>query len=431
MDEATARRRGPSLAARVCLVLACLAALAQTHTLVKHVRDSNTDFSVFYRTAYQLREGSGPELYAQRDEPTQFFHCIPPAGTAAFVWMPLVTPATAAAIWSLLNLVLLALAIRALNGAYAGLDRQRRLMQSAAPWAAAVLLLLASGSLQVGQLSVLFAVCWVWFLAASIRRNDGAAGLALAIPAAVKLYPLLLAVIPLLQRRWRVAVYGVLALVVLIAIIPATVYGPRFWSLTEAFFRCTVLDAKGRLSTNTDPNLTSNQAIDVVLIRYLTSNADFQAKLPWFPHADLPLRIALAGAQAFRLVVLLVTLGFSWQWLQRGKGNARPQFATFLLLALWCAALYLLLPETKSRYCVYLFPAFLPLLAAVAAAGIRGSRRRYAGLCALCFLCTALAVQLMPDAARATGLSLFAPLVLWGHCLARMSGDIRRAARLV
>jgi len=434
MGEATGSATGAfrprtrvSVPARVCLVLACLLALAQAVSLVKRVRDGNTDFSVFYRAAQKLNAGAGPELYSALDEPTGWLYCIPPSGMLFMLGMPLVSPAVAAGIWSLVNLALLALAIRALSGAYAGLDRQRRLMQSAAPWAAATLLVLASGSLQVGQLSVLFAVCWVWFLAASLRRNDGAAGLALAIPAAIKLYPLLLAIIPLLQRRWRVAGWGVLALAVLVVVIPAGVYGARFGPLTVSFVEKSILDAKGRQSFNTNPSLTSNQSVDVLLIRYLTSNPAFQAKLPWFPHADLPMRVAFAGAQAFRLVALLLTLGFSWQWLRRGRGNARPHFASFLLLALWCAALYLMLPETKSRYCVYLFPAFLPLLAAAAAAGIRGQRGRYAALCALGVLCVALAVQFMPDAARATGISLLAPLVLWGHCLTRMSGDIRRA----
>ena len=424
--EASSPRVRASGPARVCLVLACLFALAQAFSLVKRVRDSNTDFSVFYRAAQALDAGAGAELYSELDEPTGWLHCIPPSGMLFLLGMPLVSPPAAAAIWSLANLALLALAIRMLSGIYARLDRQRRLMQSAAPWAAAVLLVLASGSLQVGQFSVLFAVCWIGFLAASSRRSDCAAGLALAIPAAIKLYPLLLAIIPLLQRRWRVAVCGVLALLALVVVIPAGVYGARFGPLTVGFVQKSILDTKGRLSINTDPNLTSNQSVDVLLIRYLTSNPTFQAKLPWFPHADLPRQAALAGAQAFRVVVLLITLGFSWQWLRRGRGNARPHFASFLLLALWCAALYLMLPETKSRYCVYLFPAFLPLLAAAAAVGIRGQRGRYAALCALCVLCAVLAVQFMPDVARATGVSLLAPLILWGHCQARMSGDIRR-----
>jgi hypothetical protein len=435
MAQSAMRRGRPSIPARVCLVLACLFALAQAVSLVKRVHTGNTDFSVFYRTAEALRGGAGPELYGQRDEPTQFFHCIPPTGTAGMVWMPLFSPTVAAVIWSVLNLALLALAIRALGKVYAGLDRQRRIMQVTLPWAAAVLLTLASGSLQVGQLTVVFVVCWIWFLAASLRpalpaasfrRSDWAAGFALAIPAAIKLYPLLLAIIPLLQRRWRVAAYGVLALAALVVVVPAVAYGPRSWALTEGFFRSTILDARGRLSTNTDPNLTSNQAIDVVLIRYLTANPAFQAKMPWFPHADLSPQVAATGATAFRLVVLLVTLGSSWQWLRRGRGDERPNFGALLLLALWCAALYLLLPETKSRYCVYVFPAFLPLLAATAAAGLRGKRGRYAGLCAVCVACVLLAVQFMPDAGRATGISLLAPIVLWGHCLGRMAGDVRR-----
>jgi hypothetical protein len=64
------------------------------------------------------------------------------------------------------------------------------------------LLVLAAGSIQVGQFSLLFLTCWILALDGLARRRDFVAGVAFAPPIAIKLYPaLLLGTIGVLKFR--------------------------------------------------------------------------------------------------------------------------------------------------------------------------------------------------------------------------------------
>ena len=95
---------------------------------------------------------------------------------------------------------------------------------------------------------------------------------------------------------------------------------------------------------------------------------------------------------------------------QRGIQRFVPH-DVLMMSALWSAALYLILPETKARYAVYTFIAFLPLLeTAVNASEPANVRRR---VCAEIALCVILIGGLMPDLPKVYGVGLVGALLLW------------------
>jgi hypothetical protein len=82
-----------------------------------------------------------------------------------------------------------------------------------------------------------------------------------------------------------------------------------------------------------------------------------------------------------------------------------------MMSALWSATLYLILPETKARYAVYTFVAFLPLLErAVNASEPANVRRRAFAAIAVCVI---LIGGLMPDPPKVYGIGLIGAVVLW------------------
>ena len=100
------------------------------------------------------------------------------------------------------------------------LEHRRESFVNSFEFAAAVLLVVASGSLQTGQLSVLIVACWLLFLGASARGRPILAGSALALPAALKFYPALLVMVPLLMRARRQVVAFAVATPLLLIIPP-------------------------------------------------------------------------------------------------------------------------------------------------------------------------------------------------------------------
>jgi hypothetical protein len=227
------------------------------------------------------------------------------------------------------------------------------------------------------------------------------------VPAVVKLYPLLMFAVPAALRRRRTVLLGVLAALLLSVGVPAALYGSRWWPLTESFVRNELLDPRGRaFESFVAPSLNSH-GIDDVLFRYLSRA---------FPSgrgsaAPPPLVLALGLAHAFRAFVLAVTVVAA----RRGSmpGPNGPRRAVLLMMALWCAALYLVLPGVKARYAIYCYPALLSLLAAAAAARTRGEAGRARALTGIVVLVVALILQAMPPGLRATGLRLAGSVLLW------------------
>ena len=94
-----------------------------------------------------------------------------------------------------------------------------------------------------------------------------------------------------------------------------------------------------------------------------------------------------------------------------------------MMSALWSCTLYLMLPETKARYAVYTFIAFLPLLeVAVNANEPKAARVRAVVEIVSCVI---LIGGLMPDPPKAYGIGLIGAVLLWLGNLRLLSREVR------
>ena len=105
------------------------------------------------------------------------------------------------------------------------------------------------------------------------------------------------------------------------------------------------------------------------------------------------------------------------------EGELYPARDVMALAALWSSALYVMLPEAKSRYAVYTFVAFLPWIERMAAADwTRSTRIAYGTAMGGVVV---LVVGLLPDTPLAWGVGSVGALALWagnmGHVMSEAS----------
>ena len=164
----------------------------------------------------------------------------------------------------------------------------------------------------------------------------------------------------------------------------------------------------------------SNQSLDALLLRYLTFDVEFHPEEPVMPHLELPKQQVLQYANLGRLIILAITLVAVLRW--RIRHPTLGPHDVLLLSALWSSTLYLMLPETKARYAVYTFIAFLPLVEAAVNENEPPSVRARA-LFEVAF-CVILIGGLLPDPPKVYGLGFIGAMVLW----LRNLGLVREAA---
>ena len=418
-SPAPSLRVSPSLwNARTLFVLFALIGvnLAQCVSLVGRV-EKGTDFTVFYNTSRLLDAGAGADIYRGTDQTTGWLRTIPPFGEAVIHPFSQGDVRAAALGWSVFNLALLAATAWSLLRFTHALKGKARLFRAVWPHAILVLLALSPGSLQVGQFSVTFVACWVFALilgATRLRVGAWSAGALWALPIAIKIYPALLLAAPLLARRSRVWVVALL-FVGLWTLLPFALYGARTGELSASFWSNAIVSPSGRVAESQKAGPPFNQGLDGVALRYLTANAPIQARYPAFPHLDLSRAGALRVATVARVLVVALSLGVGLNFGRRARKS--PLWVQAMLLALMCAALYVILPGAKSRYAIYAFPAFWPLLCCAFAARRLHKPAFWAWSIFLVFDCLLL-VQLMPTSLKVWGLGWLGALALWGCNLA-------------
>ena len=400
--------------------------LIEAVSLVKRAR-AGTDFTVFYNTGRLLDAGAGGELYRGTDQTTEWLRTIPPFGQTLIFPFGQGNIQTAAALWSVFNLALLGATALSLRFVARNLKCKRRVFGAVWPYAVLVLLALAPGSLQVGQFSVLFAACWVFYLALRASRWKFWAGAALALPVAVKIYPFLLLLVPLLSRRPRA--FGIaLFFVALLTVSPVVLYGARTGELTQSFWNNAIVSSGGRVAEAQRASSPANQGLDSVALRFLTNNQPIQKSHPQLPHLALSARLVLRGVNLARLAVVLVSLCVGWSFYRSAQKS--PLWGEAMFMALLCAALYVILPGAKTRYAIYAFPAFWPLLCcAFAAARLHRKRVSWAWSAAIIVGCVLIGSTPAPlrlwgiGWLGALGLWIFNLLILWkwSHTSARKS----------
>jgi len=284
-----------------------------------------------------------------------------------------------------------------------------------------LLLILSAGSIQVGQFSVLFVACWLLFLDAFGRSRNPASALWLAIPAAIKIYPVGLLAIPLsmylqsgarrsarfINVTARTLTWAVAGILLMWFAVPALAYGRDTFTLNVAWWHGVILN-NAQMDYLQDLRAITNQSLDTVLLRYLSYDPPFHDQYSLIPHLALAKATILRGADLLRVVIIAVSLAAVWK---RAKVGIASGAALVEVAALWTAVLYNVLPETKSRYAVYTFIAFLPWVARAADPAMLFARRMwFAGVVVASAIC---ALVLMPDVLQAWGVGFMGPFVLW------------------
>ena len=308
---------------------------------------------------------------------------------------------------------------------------QQRLL---ATWSAVILLALAAGSLQVGQLSILFVACWSVAALAMQDDRESAVCVALAVPAAVKLYPVLLFAAPLLLASGaraafrRLACYSLALLLVSVAV-PMAVWGVAPAVRFElSFFEHALLGSGGRLQTMVDLHSTANQGLDATLMRYLGGGTELHRQHPEVPHLGWPTNVVLWSATAVRGAMLLVTVWFTLR--RRAAARGGDRWAVLDVVGLWTAALYLVLPETRARYAVYASLAFVPPMRVAIVRWDSLGRPRRTLVAAALVLTAALVLSFIPQQMRVWGTGLVGAAALWLANLAISWSGTPATARL-
>jgi hypothetical protein len=193
-------------------------------------------------------------------------------------------------------------------------------------------------------------------------------------------------------------------------VVPMLVYGPRAWDLYVSFWKHVILSPTGQVPFMQNLQAGANQSLDTVFLRYLSHDPDFHTRFASIPHVRLARETVLVCANLARGTVLLTTIASVWAW--RARTPAFGPRDLMLMAALWSSTLYLMLPETKARYAVYTFLAFLPLLEAAADRGTRpawswiSQRARIAAYLVLLLV-------LLPGLLKAYGVGFLGALLLW------------------
>lgn len=381
--------------------------IAQCFVLVKKA-GKGTDFTVFYNTGKLLDKGAGAELYRGKDETTEWLRTIPPFGQMIIAPFGQSSIKAAAIGWGVFNLALLAATAWALREFIRRLDGKSRVFGAIWPTSVLLLLVMAPASIQVGQFSVLFTACWVFSLALLATKFRDLAGAPLAIPICIKLYPALLLAVPLLARRPRWLV-GTLVFVALFCAAPFLIYGARTPQLSASFWHNAIASSGGRVAEARNANSPANQGLDVVALRYGTRQP-IQERFPNLPHLSLPVSTVMTAVSGARALVVLVSLFVGWRFWRRGQLS--PLWGQAMLLALMCAALYAILPGAKTRYAIYEFPAFWPVLVCAFAARRLNKARAFWAWSVFAFVCL-MFIAFTPSPLRVYGVGWFAAIALW------------------
>lgn len=463
--------------ARLVLALVIVADVAQCVSMVRRGSRGESDLSMFHQAAAAVRQGAGEELYRQPDGGSGWLYCIPPAGVLFFYPAASVGNTAWSLIWLAENLVFLAAAVWSLSTLLARTPHRPPALTLAAPvvatslpaaapadrpgqpsaspgrrrrperilrglptsacetrspgiermshqgrlqvrmWSITVLLALAAGSLQVGQLSILFVACWSVAALALQQGRGRLAHLALAIPAAIKLYPALMLAVPLtLASGRREAIrhlrHFTVAFLLVAVGIPAAVWGlARTSGLEVSFVENAILGQHGRLHTMIDLHSTANQGLDAVLLRYLTSDPVFHGLHAHVPHLNWSRSTVLILTAGLRGIVLLTALWFARRWLAPRAPNDR--WATIYATGIWVATLYLIIPETRARYAVYASLAFVPLLHQLLSRWQELNRLPRVVAAWTTALTAVLVLSLVPHELRVYGVGLLGSIALW------------------
>jgi hypothetical protein len=378
-----------------------------------------TDLGVFLRAAWAVR--SGADLYAITDDKGLLYHYPP---LLAILLVPMadspgadpVAFAAKVALWYVLSLVFLALAVhglaRALESATPVLAARARPPGSRHWWALRVLpgmaCLPALGhGLALGQVNVLWLALICGMAAATVRRRPWRAGGWLAAAICLKVLPVFLLLFPLWRRDGRCLAGCALGLVAGLIVIPAAALGPERALASYREWGDTVILPAFGMGTQ-QPR--GQQLHDITA----THNQSLMATMHNTIHSDPATRPSGASSAIRRahyviggLLTAITLLAAGWR-----REDSGP--TSVLLLGALVLNMLLLSPAGHSHYLVLLMPLFMGILATIRQQPADPGLRRWARVL-IVLNPLASALPLLPGLGRLhdLGIAMYAGLLVW------------------
>jgi hypothetical protein len=316
----------------------------------------DTDFPNYYTAGRIVLEGTGVErLYDDAWFQTQIarygmelqgkFSPFPPPTALVFVPLAAFGPMTALRIMTVINLLLLAIAIVVLSRIMVG-----RIWESA-------LLILLSGlglanCIRFGQLYIALSLCLLLGYLLHRRGSLIAAGIAYGLMLPIKYVPVVFLLYYCWKREWRVVV-STLATAALVTLISIAVLG---WDIHRQFLSSVLGGHLQGMLTRQDPFSSTFQSFDSLLRRLFVADPARNSQ----PALDLPVLYPVLKAVIAAAVILLMvrTVGQL-----RQPGQKRDGF----VIALALISALLLAPATATYHMLILWLPVGLLLSVVAA----------------------------------------------------------------
>ncbi len=320
------------------------------------------DTQVFFRAGWAV--WTGYPLYQITDHHGWTYHypptfalfmgpfANPPAGEPQPAWaLPF---AAAVVVWYLINAACLMLALHVwanLLERYRPVKARPGFLQGA--WALRVGPLLAllpflGDGLARGQPTPVLLLLVVLFLALYVEGRVAAAAFAFALAVTVKLFPLVLAILPFMRRDWKFGVWAAVWGVVLLIGLPLIFLGPAATlNLYRVMFTAHLAGIVSgsmppQIAAQVSPGANSSIGIGAVAARIAAGTAFYSTPLPhWASALQL-----LFNAAAVVTVILLGRGGF-WAW--RGPQPAAG-FALLIAAAVLFAATPLMISFAGPQY---------------------------------------------------------------------------------
>ena len=363
------RREWVAVAVLAILVLGFLPIVVN-----KSVRLGQGDVQVFFRAGWAI--WTGYPLYEVPDHHGWTYHYPPtfallmgpfanPLPGYPQPWWALPYPA-AVAVWYLINIACLFAALHLWAEA---VERARPIVANPGflqrHWALAIGPLLAllpfiGDGLARGQPTPVLLLLIVVFLSGYVERRNAAASFALSLAFTIKIFPIVLAVIPFMRRDWRFMLWSAGWCVVLLLVLPAICVGP---AQTLALYRVMFTEhlrgiASGAMSqaiaSQVSPGAFSSIGIGALVARFAAGDAFYSTPLPqWASNVQFAFNAAV--------VVAIVLIGRSGFWRLRGPQPPEP-YPVLVAGAVLSAALPLMVPSAGPQYVTVALPLMTVLL---------------------------------------------------------------------
>jgi Glycosyltransferase family 87 len=275
-------------------------------------------------------------------------------------WWALPYPA-AVAVWYLINVACL---LAALHLWALAVERARPIAAKAFALVVGPLFSLLpfiGDGLARGQPAPVLLLLIVVFLSAYGEKRNATTSFALSLAFTIKIFPIVLAVIPLMRRDWTFMLWSAAWCVVLLLVLPAICVGPaQTFDLYRVMFTEHLLGiASGAMSqaiaSQVSPGAFSSIGVGALVARIAAGDAFFSTPLPqWASVVQFAFNAAV--------VAVVVVLGRGGFWSVRGPqpADGHPILVAGAVLS---AALPLMIPSAGPQYVTVVVPLMTVLLA--------------------------------------------------------------------